>query len=92
MLVNDSSQGFREIEHTADWELHIWAPNLVALFEEAAGGMYKLSGTLLESRARVARSLKSEQPTGSPCSSVFYLSCCILGRLKSSVLMNIRFK
>lgn len=50
-------QGFREIEHTADWELHIWAPDMAALFEQAAVGMYKLSGTVLASGARVTHPL-----------------------------------
>ncbi len=40
-------QGFREIEHAADWEIEVWAPDLPGLFIEAAQGMYSLSGTKL---------------------------------------------
>jgi len=36
--------GFCEIEHTADWELEVWAPDFIALLEQAARGMYHLSG------------------------------------------------
>ncbi len=36
--------GFREIEHTADWELQAWGPDLNTLFEQAARGMYVLCG------------------------------------------------
>jgi SHS2 domain-containing protein len=36
--------GFREIEHTADWELQAWGPDLITLFEQAARGMYVLCG------------------------------------------------
>jgi SHS2 domain-containing protein len=36
--------GFREIEHTADWELKAWGPDLITLFEQAARGMYVLCG------------------------------------------------
>ena len=36
--------GFREVEHTADWELQVWAPDLNILFEQAARGMYVLCG------------------------------------------------
>jgi SHS2 domain-containing protein len=36
--------GYREIEHTADWELEVWAPDLRGLLEQAARGMYALSG------------------------------------------------
>ena len=40
--------GYREIEHTADWELEVWAPDLRGLLEQAARGMYALSGICLE--------------------------------------------
>ena len=36
--------GYREIDHTADWALHIWAPTPAALFVLAAEGMYGLAG------------------------------------------------
>ena len=36
--------GFREHEHTADWELEVWAPDLSELLLQAAIGMYQLSG------------------------------------------------
>lgn len=39
-----SNAGFREIEHTADWELEAWAPDLPGLLEQAARGMYSLAG------------------------------------------------
>jgi len=35
--------GFRERAHTADWELEVWAPDLPALLEQAAHGMYTIS-------------------------------------------------
>lgn len=44
--------GYREIEHTADWELEVWAPDLPALLEQAARGMYALSGARLEETGR----------------------------------------
>jgi SHS2 domain-containing protein len=47
--------GFREHEHTADWELEVWAPNLVALCEQAARGMYALSGICLADKPRIQR-------------------------------------
>ena len=36
--------GFREIPHTADWELEAWAPDIAGLLEQAARGMYALMG------------------------------------------------
>ncbi len=40
--------GFRELAHTADWELEVWAPDLPTLLEQAALGMYTISGVQLE--------------------------------------------
>jgi SHS2 domain-containing protein len=37
------NQGFIEVEHTADWSLEVWAPDLLNLLIEAARGMYWLS-------------------------------------------------
>jgi SHS2 domain-containing protein len=56
--------GFREIEHTADWELEVWAPDILALLEQAARGMYALSGTYLEHDAFQTRVLRL--PAGDP--------------------------
>ena len=50
--------GYREIEHTADWELEVWAPDLCSLLEQAARGMYALSGLCLEPTQPERRELK----------------------------------
>lgn len=47
--------GYREIEHTADWELHVWAPDLIALMKTAAQGMFALSHTELAADPREMR-------------------------------------
>lgn len=56
--------GFREVEHTADWELQVWAQDLPGLLREAAAGMYALTGARLEAGERVVRQL--EFPAGDP--------------------------
>lgn len=54
--------GYRELEHTADWELEAWAPNLTGLFVQSARGMMDLSGVCLEAGPREERSLMLEAP------------------------------
>ena len=43
-----AAAGYREIEHTADWELEVWAPDLPGLLEQAARGMQHLAGLKLQ--------------------------------------------
>ena len=47
--------GFREIEHTADWELEVWAPDILELLKQAALGMFFLSGAQLSDGPRLTR-------------------------------------
>ena len=49
--------GFREHAHTADWELEVWAPDLPCLLEQAARGMYALSGMRLVSGLAQTRTI-----------------------------------
>jgi SHS2 domain-containing protein len=39
----NQQSGFRELPHTADWALQVWAPDLAGLFVEAARGMNALT-------------------------------------------------
>ncbi|MBT3390452.1 MAG: archease [Chloroflexi bacterium] len=56
----EHTAGYREIEHTADWELLVWAPDLPALLEQAARGMFALSQTELAEGLR--RPIEFELP------------------------------
>ncbi len=49
--------GFREHAHTADWELEVWAPNLATLLEQAARGMYAISGVKTDVNSPQERSM-----------------------------------
>jgi SHS2 domain-containing protein len=49
--------GFREHEHTADWELEVWAPDFPCLLEQSARGMYSLSGMQLQTAPRQSRTI-----------------------------------
>ena len=52
--------GFSESEHTADWELEVWAPDFPGLLEQAARGMFAISGTQLEEESRESQLLYVE--------------------------------
>lgn len=60
LMMEKSVAGFRELEHTADWQLEVWAPDLPGLFAQAALGMYELSGIRLDSASRVREELELE--------------------------------
>jgi SHS2 domain-containing protein len=53
--MKDTTEGFRELEHAADWELEVWAPDMPALLEVAARGMYHLLGMSLAPGPRASR-------------------------------------
>lgn len=52
------NQGRREVEHTADWELEVWGPDMAALLEEAARGMYELMAVEISDHSRRHRSVE----------------------------------
>ena len=54
-IVMKKHTGFQEIEHTADWEIKVWAPDLTSLLTSAAQGMYQLSNTVLAEGPQVVR-------------------------------------
>ena len=58
MAMARPRSGYREIEHTADWELEIWAPDLVTLLEQAARGMCALAGVRSHPGPRQSRRLE----------------------------------
>jgi len=53
--MGSQNSGFREIEHTADWEIFVWAPDMVTILQQAARGMYTLSHTRLADVPRLGR-------------------------------------
>ena len=56
--MKSPKQGHREIEHTADWGLEVWAPELSPLIEEAARGMFELMGVVVSDESRCHRQLE----------------------------------
>ncbi len=57
-MTGDMTAGFEEVEHTADWELHAWSPDLPTLFEQVARGMYMLSGTQIAREDRRTQTIE----------------------------------
>jgi protein archease len=58
----ETSAGYRELEHTADWELEVWAPDFLKLLEQAARGMYALSGARCQEGSVEARTFNLRSP------------------------------
>jgi SHS2 domain-containing protein len=56
--VKDPLSGHREVEHTADWELEVWAPDMAGLLEVAARAMYELMGVEVSDGSRRSRRLE----------------------------------
>lgn len=54
-MNSPSPAGFEELPHTADRALRVWAPDLPALFVEAARGMNSLMGVHLSAEPRTTR-------------------------------------
>ena len=58
--MKSPERGHREVEHTADWGLEVWAPDLPGLMEEAARGMFGLMGVVVSEDSRCHRQLEIE--------------------------------
>jgi len=56
--MRKSPAGHREVEHTADLQLEVWAPDMAGLLEEAARGMYELMGVEISEESRCHRQLE----------------------------------
>jgi SHS2 domain-containing protein len=59
-MQENRKSGYQEIAHTADLALHVWAPSLETLFEQAAGGMYALMGVQPGGKPRCQREIRLE--------------------------------
>jgi SHS2 domain-containing protein len=54
----ENDRGYQEIQHTADWELNVWAPDLPSLIEQAAQGMFALQQIQLHTQPRLSRQIE----------------------------------
>lgn len=85
--------GYREVPHTADWALHVWAEDLPQLFIEAARGMYALAGAQAEEapgphHASSAARVFEVQGTDAEALLVAFLSELIYAQEQENVLLE----
>ncbi len=58
-----TAAGFREVEHTADWALEVWAPDIGELIRQAALGLEALSGVEMDSEVQPhTKTIRLEAP------------------------------
>lgn len=60
-MNNHSDAGYEEIEHTADWQLNVWAPTLEGLFIQAAQGMYSLAHIRHDETEQIEKQLNLQE-------------------------------
>ena len=56
--------GFKEIPHTADWSIRVWADDLAGLLAESARGMNWLAGAELAEGPREKRTFEAKEQDG----------------------------
>lgn len=54
--------GYREIDHTADWELEVWARDIEGVLEQAALGMYEMAKLEMDESQRLTRRFELDAP------------------------------
>jgi SHS2 domain-containing protein len=81
--MEERISGYRELEHTADWEIEVWAPDLVGLLEEAARGMYALSGVRLDAYNPESRTIEISAKEPEVLLVVFLEELLYLGEMEN---------
>lgn len=61
-MDEEDEAGFREVDHTADRQVEVWAPEISGLLEEAAKGMYEVTRVQLGSEVQVTRRFRLDHP------------------------------
>jgi SHS2 domain-containing protein len=57
-MMTKSEMGFREVPHTADWEIKVWAPTLAELFIQSAVGMIAMMKIIPEDGLNISRKIR----------------------------------
>ena len=57
-MMTKSEMGFREVAHTADWEIEVWASTLEELFIQSAKGMIAMMKIILEEGSSISMKIQ----------------------------------
>ncbi len=60
--MESHESGYTELDHTADWAVRVWAPDLSRFFAQAAQAIYALTGTELQGSERIEVPLQLDAP------------------------------
>jgi SHS2 domain-containing protein len=90
--MSPSSAGYQEIEHTADWELEVWAPDLEELFVQAAKGMMALSGLQMNTEPQIERQFDLQAPDNESLLVAFLSELLFLGEQEGLGFDHFRIK
>jgi SHS2 domain-containing protein len=58
--MEEPQSGYREVDHTADWTLEVWAGDMAGLLEQAARGMYAMADLEVDETQKLSRRFELE--------------------------------
>lgn len=91
-LPNTGGSGYEELAHTADWALRVWAPDLEALFQISAVGMYELSGLKFEVDGGIPVVFSIDAPDSEGLLVAFLSELLFFIEMENKVVENLSLK
>jgi len=91
-MMASNLRGYQEIEHTADWALKAWAPDLAGLLIEAARGMTGLMEMELDDEEIIPCDIQLTAEDAEDLLVIFLSEILFLGESKELGFLNGKLK